>query len=393
MSTSYITNLDEFSRKFLLRGHYQPSKEDIMLFSMRFQNIKAALFQDLLLFDTVNIKVVGENIPLAVLISEVGVKGVEELVEQQALGFTHWTPNILTMVDPVPGLLPLASGRFSSSAHIDPEESIVIGLAALTDKMNKKDRRTILNKVRDLYIYPVEGIEHDSKDMVMSAYESNKLVSLGIDKNKLDIYNLPGHKKAVLAKCATDLLEYKYLSSQGFDSIDNLGSVELFLECSSKLNALNYADAFSTIVDIENFPSLKRLFELIEFPLKSACKMRSSKNAMKFRVWLSSTTNSEDISEVSKLYIDAITNKKGFFETNIGKLTKTGTLAIAGACIGSLTGPVGAAIGGTAGALVSPVADLGLDLVDLYFINGLTKGWTPRMFIDELKEMKIEPKL
>lgn len=393
MSTSYIANLNEFSRKFLLRGHYQPSKEDIMLFPMRFQNIKAALFQDLLLFDTINIKVVGENIPLAILISEMGVRGIEELVEQQALGFTHWTPNILQMVDPIPGLLPLASGRFSSSAHIDPEESITIGLRALTDKLNKRDRKIVLNKVRDLYIYPADGIEHDTKDLVMSAYESNKLISLGIDKNQLDIYNLPSHKKNLLAKCATELLEYKYLNTQRFNSTDNFGSVELFLDCSSKLRTINHADAFSKIVDIENFPDLKSIFELIDFPLKNVCKIRNSKNSIKFRTWLDSTSSSENISEVSMLYIDAITNKNGFFETNIGKLTKTATLAIAGACIGSITGPVGAAIGGTAGALLSPSADLGLDLIDLYFINGLTKGWTPRIFIDELKQMKIEPKL
>lgn len=70
-------------------------------------------------------------------------------------------------------------------------------------------------------------------------------------------------------------------------------------------------------------------------------------------------------------------------------------MALAGAGVGAITGPVGLAVGGTIGALVAPAADIGFDLVDEYVLSGLLKGWSPRMFIEELRKLniKIEPSI
>lgn len=185
-----------------------------MLFQQRFDKIKSSIFESLLLHETINIKVVGENIPLAVLISDMGVNGVEELIDQNGLCFTHWTPVILHFVDDIDGVIPLLSGRHNSQAHCDPEESIAIGLKSLTSKLNKKERKIIIRKTRDLYSYPEENIEHKAKDYALSAFNSNKLLELGLDNTKHDIYKLPASLKLSLSRCAENLLEYKHLTNE-----------------------------------------------------------------------------------------------------------------------------------------------------------------------------------
>ncbi|WP_339731074.1 hypothetical protein [uncultured Pseudomonas sp.] len=395
MSTAYLTKPNEFSHKFLLKGQYQPTLEDIMLFPQRFEAIKASTFESMLLFNTINFKVVGENIPLAVLATEIGTKGIEELIDQEALRFTHWTPMILHFVGNIPGVYPLASGRHRSKAHNDPEESISLGLNALAQKLNKKERKTLIRKVRDLYEYAEDNIEHKSKDYVLSAFDSNKLSKLGLDKEIHDIYQLPSHLKEKLSKCAEELLEYKHITNAKLTSTDSIGSHILLNECINKIIKINHPEAFSKIIEIENFPDLRKVYSNISAPLRQAVKIRSNKNTRKFRSWLDETVENNELSEISKAYIDAVANKKGFFDSHAGKLTKTTVMALAGAGVGAITGPVGLAVGGTIGALVAPAADIGFDLVDEYVLSGLLKGWSPRMFIEELRKLniKIEPSI
>jgi glycerol uptake facilitator-like aquaporin len=45
-----------------------------------------------------------------------------------------------------------------------------------------------------------------------------------------------------------------------------------------------------------------------------------------------------------------------------------------------IAGPIGAAIGGTAGGLLSPAFDVGLNLLDTYVLGSIFKGWNPRYF-------------
>jgi hypothetical protein len=45
-----------------------------------------------------------------------------------------------------------------------------------------------------------------------------------------------------------------------------------------------------------------------------------------------------------------------------------------------------------ASKVVDPVVDLGLDLLDTYVLDGLTKGWTPKLFFDDLERWVAESK-
>jgi len=55
---------------------------------------------------------------------------------------------------------------------------------------------------------------------------------------------------------------------------------------------------------------------------------------------------------------------------------------------------VAGSVGAAAGGLIGKAADFGLSLLDTYVLDGILKGWNPRMFVDEIKnEVSEEEKL
>jgi hypothetical protein len=396
MSTAYIRNLNDFSRKFIIRGVYVPTKQDAMLYKTRFDDIKSLIFESLLLFDTTCFKVVGENVPLAVLINEFGVGGLEKLIDQNAIRFLHWKTMVGNMVDNIPGVIPLVAGNYNEGPYVDPEESISIGMKSLARQPNKDQRKTIVRKVRDLYESPASTETIDTTSFVTSAFNSGKLKPYGLDHEVLDLYKLPAEKKAELVKCAEELFEYKQLMASGHTSVENSRFFSLFIDTANKINKVKHSEVVSVVADLEGFPDLRKVYNNIHNPLSKVVSLREKKNVIKFRKWLDEIP-SLDRKDITRSYLDAIENPQGFFETQTGKLTKIMTMAMMGAGVGALAGPIGASVGAVAGSLTSsmiePALGVGLDLVDEYFISGITQGWTPRMFFKEVDEIgvKIEP--
>ena len=398
MSTVYIQQLNDFARKFILRGGYQPTREDAMLYNTRLDNIKSSVFESLMLFDKSCFKVVGENIPLAVLVNEVGVLGLEKLIGQDALSFLHWRSMVGNMVDNIPGVLPLISGQYNDGPYIDPEESILIGLKILRNQPNKKQRQTIVRKVRDLYEVSPPADISETTIFVTSAFSSGKLKQYGLDNEVLDLYKLPKGSKGSLVQCAEDLLEYKHIIATGQTTLENSRFISLFNDTADKIIKINPGESVSIVAELEGFPDLKSVYHAIENPLQKAVGLREKKNIIKFRKWLDAAPN-EERSDIIEAYLEAIANPKGFFETTSGKLTKLMAMTIIGAGVGVVATPlsttVGALAGAAAGRLIEPALNFGLDLVDEYLISGLTKGWTPRMFFSEIKKsgVRVEPTL
>lgn len=383
-----MKELNDFCRKFILKGEHHVTQQDILLYKPRFEKLKASIFESLMLFDTTTFKVYGENVPLAVLINELSIDGLERLIDQNGLSFVLWTPMVGHISDTIPGAIPLVSGRVNSDVHCDPEKSIDLGIACLRNQPNKKQRATIKRKVRDLYIIPKDGLEHESTQFTLSAYNSNKFKAFGLDKDLLDIYSLTSSQKKLISKCAEDLLEYKFIISENLTSLSNSSFYTLFCDTAEKINRLKHTDVVTEITRMENFPNLKEVSLELKNPLRDISKLRNKTNIRKFRTWLDEVTTNCELEDVSKAYIDAIANSKGFFETKKGRFTKNLAMTLIGAGVGSYVGPAGAAIGGVVGNFAEPVVDFGLDLIDEYLISELTRGWTPRMFIDEIKVLQ-----
>ena len=236
-------------------GSQPLSQFDLVQFPARDVAERAALFEQLLLFDTVSVKVYGENIPLVLMLRLIGEKGLEALLEQGAIRFVLWTPVITHNVTELPGLNPLQSGNLNSPAHSDPEQSIDFGLKWLGENASNSLKRRLKKKVLPHYDVPPSDLAGEAVALTNSAFASGKLRPLGFDPDKQRIDHLTLIERGRLSKCASDLLEYRYLVSHQMTAFASFEYFSLFsdslhhIETSSKMT-----EAFGELCTLENVP-------------------------------------------------------------------------------------------------------------------------------------------
>lgn len=388
----FNNEVNEFCQKFLVLGN-PVSPADTSNFSIRHREIEASIFEQLLLFDNVTFKVYGENVPLALLLNRLGVEGVEQLAEERAIGFLLWTPMVTYMVDDIPGLNPIQPGILTSKPHCDPEESITLGLEWMAKKPNKWTRRSIIRKLRDLYIVPDRTFADQAANNVLSAYHSGKLETFGFDQNA-DVTKLKRDERKKLCECAGEVLEYACLGHYQLGSYGNSTYSKLFENTVKNLaSAKIIAGNFCHISRLEGIPDLNSIFKEANLSLKTVPGIRKKTSSIKFRKWLESLPETQNSEDLYREYLNAIVSAKGFLQTVTGKLTKTVVLSSIGAAIGgSIAGIGGAAFGVSLSKIIEPAADIGIDLIDEFFLDGLAKGWSPRIFFDDIKEAAFNQK-
>jgi hypothetical protein len=67
------------------------------------------------------------------------------------------------------------------------------------------------------------------------------------------------------------------------------------------------------------------------------------------------------------------------------KITKTLAVSALSTTVGAfVAGPAGAAIGGVVGPLLSPAADVTLNLLDQFVLGRVLEGWSPRNYFDRV---------
>jgi hypothetical protein len=382
----FYEGLNDFCQKFLVIGSPTQSN-DAVQFQRQREDIAATLFESFLLFDTISLKVHGENLPLAVLLSLMGDKAVLELAESGSLRFVLWTPMVLHMVDNIPGIDPLSYGNLSSVAHSDPEESLALGLSRYTKKLDRSNRRALIRKLRDTYTVPDKQLAAEVVEISKSAYESGRLKRYGLDPSETTYREIPLKKRETLSQCAGRLLEYKFAISNNMTSYSNRDFYEFLSQSCGRLSSMETRlSGFSTLARLENIPDLKQLYAQINVPFSKMIALRKKRTSRKFREWLSLAPH--DLvapEELSKYYLDALMQPTGFFQSTGGKLSKSIAMTAIGAGIGMATeSPYAALLGGLAG-IAAVGADFGLDLVDQFLLDGITKGWTPRVFFDDVR--------
>ncbi|MCK4250379.1 hypothetical protein KAX97_02975 [candidate division WOR-3 bacterium] len=382
--TIFNSDFDAFSRKYL-DTNYKLAIYEKRLFPQKYKQILASLFEQLLLFDRISFKVYGENIPLAILINTLGIKQVEELIEEKVIEFVLWTPDVTYNEAEIEGLLPLQSINLTSPAHSDPEESINLGLKWLKDQPTRKDRRMLQRKIKKNYKIPEDNFSHDAARLVIDAYNSNKLEDIGMPKIK-DILKLSKSERRKLCEYASDVLETTILSRYGYSSFEKYNYYSISLRSFSNIQkAFNIVNNFNKILTLEKIPDLKILFYEKKLDLKSIVKLRRKSISIKFRRWLHSVSNNSGADNICKEYIDAIVQTKGYFESGKGKFIKTLSLFTLSIEVGGLiAGLPGMILGVPLAKMIEPAADFGLDLIDTYFLDGVLRGWNPRLFISEM---------
>ena len=385
----YQTELNEFCRKFLVKnsGTSEPSPLEYLIEA---KSIDASLFEHFLLFDTISFKVYGENIPLVILLNKFGVKGVEALLEQEALEFVLWNQMITYMVDDIAGVDPLQHGTCSSAPHSDPEESIKSGFNWMSKQPRTSVKKNLIRKIRDVYALPDESLSGKAVALSRSAYDSGKLTPYDLSPKKCDFrdLNLEGRKK--LCHCAEEILQYSHLLNQNMSSYSQFEFYQMFNDSNRRLHeALHLQSNFNSLSQLEDIPNLRNLYLELSDPFKNIVKIRNKNSSKKFRTWLTECTNCESSIEITKEYVDAIANSKGFFQNKTGRFSKNIAMSAIGAGVGMLiAGPAGAAGGAGAAKLLEPAADFGLDLLDEFVLSGLMKGWTPKIFFDDVRKLE-----
>ncbi|MGU5682060.1 hypothetical protein [Aeromonas allosaccharophila] len=388
-TTIYNSELNEFSRRFLVKSPGIPAPSPYEFVAHR-RTIDESLFESFLIFDSISFKVHGENIPLVILLNNFGLKGVEALLEQNALEFTLWDQMLGYMVDDIAGVEPLTHGQYSSPAHSDPEESIKLGLDWMTKELKTSDKRNLIRKIRDVYSKPEHNLSSKAVSLSKSAYNSGKLNIYGLSPEMSMYSDLDLEGRMRLCQCAGEILEYSYLINNNMTSYSNFEFYKIFNSSNKKIHqAANLQNSFNELSKIENIPDLKRMFPHTPKPFDKLLKIRNKASSKKFRTWLAECNNNKDGFEITKEYIEAIANSKGFFQTKTGRFTKNVAMSAVGAGVGLLiAGPAGAAGGAGVAKLLEPAADFGLDMLDEFVLSGLMKGWTPKIFFDDLAKLE-----
>jgi hypothetical protein len=388
--TVFYPGLNDFCRTYLVTNRIVTPAE-LVQYPVRLKEENASIFEQLMLFDKISFKVYGENILVPFLISQLGQDAFESLLEQEAIGFTLWTPVVTHFVQDIPGVVALQSGTQSSPAHSDPEMSIELGLKWMSkDQLFPGARRRLIRKLVPLYNVPSPNLSRDAVGMTVSAFNSGKLDALNFSSSGKDIQNLTLPERKDLCRCATELLEYTFLLQHEMTSFSNKQYFSLFDESASKVQTQTKIPAvFNRLARLEGFPDLRALYGELNDPFKRLPQLRAKRSSAAFRKWLTETSSSGKDVDVTKEYVDAIAESKGFFETKKGKLTKSVVMTAIGTGIGALIGGAEGAVGGAAvGKTLEVGADWALDLIDEFLISGLTKGWSPRMFFDDLGRLR-----
>jgi hypothetical protein len=388
--TVFYRGLDDLCRTYMVANRHVTLAE-FCQFPDRLKEQHGSIFEQLMLFDKVSFKVYGENIQIPFLLNLLGRDTFDELIDQGAIGFTLWTPVITHLVTDIAGVVPIQSGTLSSPAHSDPEQSLTLGLNWMRDKLTAHEQKRMVKRVLPLYEVPEKDISQNAVSITVSAYNSGKLKALNYHTSGTDIERLALPERQVLCQCATELLEYSYLIKRGMTSFSNKHYFSLFDESASKVQLqAAIAANFNRLAILEGFPDLKALHAELEDPFKNLAQLRAKRSSVKFREWLAATSFSATQTDITKEYVDSIADATGFFETRKGKVTKSVVMTAIGAAIGAAIGGVEGALGGAAVAkAVETGADLTLDLVDEFLISGLTKGWSPRMFFDDVAKFRV----
>lgn len=350
------------------------------------------LFENLLLFDCISFNIVGFNHPLLFLIEELGLNKVEEMLERKSIEFVTNIPliaaNLGEEIDGhqhFRGVDPLFSGVFSSPANSDPEYQIDETLKLLPT-INRERKKILKKIVLKQYKIPQSRYSSDAQNIVLDAYINNKLNLFGLP-NHIEPENLGITERKLLADLGYDVIETGILSQFKYKSKNNNKVLQITKNSFDKFyNALQVSTNNTDILKFENIPDLQNLYTLKKYTLSDVMSLRETRDAKKYRDWINEKTDALNDISITKLYIDDITKQNGFFNTNKGKLIKTISMfALSSYVGGQLAGSPGTIFGLSVGRLLDKTADLGIDLIDEYILDGYLKGWNPRFFIDEFR--------
>ena len=360
------------------------------------EQILAGLFEQLLIFDKITISTGRLNFPLAFLISKLGLKSVERLIEAGYIRFMIYAPMIVTStgmgkedgtVDDsvIYGQPPIAAGSLSDE-DLEPERNIHYALSNFG--LSKDIKRKFTKKAIKNYVVP-DGmaISTNSEKLIIEAYLNNNLATLGLPFEK-DPTQLNLEQRGILLSLGHKIIETFILSKYNLKSFENFEHYAICEQNFSNIGkAFNISNNTTEILKIENLPNLKALFLNEKLDFDSVFKIRHLSTAKYYRKWINEVGENANLYEVTEEYLNQIKGNTKFFETTKGKFLKNiglfGVTSVLGTLIG---GNIGAITGTAVGKAIEPAVDYGSGLLETFWLDNLLEGRNPSMFIDTIKK-------
>jgi hypothetical protein len=358
---------------------------------------KEDLFEQLLLFESVNFSVNGPNTIVPLLYRAMGEKALEAFLEQDALSFTIWTPQPM-MAHDGGKVASTFVGRIGdgNGSELDIERIVDTGLSIQYVGMPDWYKRVIRQKVCARHQLLDEKLPETAWKVAELALIGGELESMGLASRET-ILGSTTKDGSLFTEAAESILSYRFVLENGMASHNDPGLFKIFGVGAQNLRAsTSLAARYTVISDYEKFPNLRTLYGKIDKPFQIASTFRSTHTAKRFREWLSESIDTSSDINIIRDYVDACGNRKGMFESAPAKFLKlTGMVAI-----GHVILPGAHLLGEAAGAILSGVpaealgaisetaSEVGLGVIDSFVIDNLKIGWTPRAYFVRLRRIQ-----
>jgi len=367
--------------------------------NIRFESsasIRAHFVNQLLLYECIEIPTKDFGI-LPALINWVGIKTFREMMKSGVIGFLH-VPEMIGYVGNGVGLSTITidtQGRASAAwwteaVFADAGKAIQLQLSNrfpyLTNKEIDNLTDLVITNMKVVDLNPGEFekfIKHESYKDVMLSDEISAIISiLSGNPDGVDLTNLPtietNQVKVLSNEPSSDpiniVLRIATLNLALFlaskicksDLISPAGGNSVI---SSKLKRSGFlpaaVDNFMSLLDLTNMPDIGAALNSREINFRDIWRIRNKRISKRFRGWLRSA-KSEESRDIERIYVESL-GKKSFVESLPARLVSFAITTLVGA--------------------VNPPAGLAVETADSFFITEWMKGFSPKLFLDQLSRI------
>jgi len=362
-------------------------------FRTQLQFQKEAIFEQLLLFDSIQFNVTGPNLICPLMYEFMGPKALEGLLEQDALSFVIWQP--VPMMSHHDGKV---AATFTGSigdgkgSEFDIERIVDDGLRLYPTDMPRAYRRQLARKLLKVHSTPKAEIPASAWNNTQEALKRGELFDLGLPAAETPI-GLPSGDGQLLLGVAESLMHYRYVIENDMVSHNSAGVFDLFqIGLRNLKERQSPVEKYSIIAVWEKFPDLKSLLGEIESPFTRIARFRQTHTAVRFRDWLSMAAGTD--LELVREYVNACAERKRLFESKPAKFMKIVSLIALSHVAGfEATATVGAVLmtripSEIINEVLKLSAEVGTGVIDSFLIDNLQVGWTPKAYFDGLRKLR-----
>jgi hypothetical protein len=177
-----------------------------------------ALFEQLLLFDTVNLNITGPNVITPLMYNFMGPKALEEFLEQKAISFVVWQPTpLMTHHDGKVTATFTGSIGDGKGSEFDIEKIVDHGLRLLPTHMSSSYQRTLKRKLIKAHSLLDKKLSESAWKIAEDALKAGDLEHLGLPRREQSV-GLPLSEGETLQRAAVSLVHSRYFLANGMTS-------------------------------------------------------------------------------------------------------------------------------------------------------------------------------